>query len=454
MRRFCALLGFFIVINCNSVSYSQGLSAGFFSGINISDIHGNSYSGKWKFKPGPVQGVFIDFNPGRYFGFSTGMNYSTNYYEHKAYSEYYYPLEFTFSSSSFAPIYYTQDEVMDFSFITIPAQLKFIIPSKLALTISPGIFWSIVQDYNVTRHFMYEPAKGDFGFIYSAGLSYPITRDFDILLRVRYMIGRKDFYESVNYRHGSFDLNLGVSFSGIFEKTGETTELKVDTDTVKSRLTLVYFAGTNLSWNSYDKGGNYSYSAGPSAGFRIDIPIGTKTEFRTGLSFEQTGYTFNDSSDVFYGYNIVDDAQYLVDARTTIDYIEIPASLKFNIGRKNRLFINTGPYLAVKLNARTTGEAFSEVNSSSTFRIVKHVIYDDIERLIRDNDTGWAFGTGLTIPLFGKCNAEVGLQYKTGFRDIFDAASFSGSNLYDNKITVIRNRSLSVHLGFKVPVSK
>jgi hypothetical protein len=343
---------------------------------------------------------------------------------------------------------------MDFSFITIPAQLKFIIPSKPALTISPGIFWSIVQDYNVTRNFMYEPAKGDFGFIYSAGLSYPITRDFDILLRVRYMIGRKDFYESVNYRHGSFDLNLGVSFSGIFEKTGETTELKVDTDTVKSRLTLVYFAGTNLSWNSYDKGGNYSYSAGPSAGFRLDIPVGRNTEFRTGLSFERTGYALRDSSDIFYGYNIEDGAEYMVDTKTTIDYIEIPALLKFNIGRSNTFYISTGPYLAIKLNARTTGEAFSNEEGSSMYRHVRTIVYDDLERLIKDNDTGWAFGAGIAIPVFRKYHAEVGLQYKTGFRDIFDATSFSGSNLYDNKITVIRNRSLSVHLGFKVPVSK
>src|SRR4030042_1414396 len=314
MRRLCALICFFIVISCNSVSFCQGFSAGFFSGVNISDIHGNSYFGKWKFKPGPVQGIFIDFNPGKILGFSTGMNYSTNYYEHKSYIENIYPaVEFTFSSSSFIPIYYSPVEVMDFSFITIPAQLKFTIPSKPALTLSPGIFWSFVQDYNVNNNFRYEPSKSDFGFIYSAGLSYPVSRDLDILLRVRYLIGRKDFYESVNYRHGSFDLNLGVSFSGFFEKTGESPDIKVETDTADGRLNLVYFAGTALSWNSHGReGGNYSSSLGPSAGFRINIPISKKTEFRTGISFEQTGYTLNDSSDVFYGYNIVDEAKYLV----------------------------------------------------------------------------------------------------------------------------------------------
>jgi len=451
-----------LLIIWNSEGFSQKFSAGIFSGLNISDIHGNSYNGKWIFKPGPVQGIFFDYNPVRYIGFSTGINYSTNYYEHKEYVEPVYPnIEFTTSSSiylpdswpSFFPSYY-QDEVMDFSLVTIPVQLKLTIPSKPALTLSPGVFWSIRTDYNVARPFMYEPAKGDFGFIYSAGLTYPITGDLDLLLRVRYLIGRKDFYESVSYRHGSFDFNLGVTFNGILPQKEKFIASGLENDTSYSRINLLYFAGANFSWNSQkDKGGSYSACPGFAGGFRIDIPIGKKTVFRTGVSFEQTGYALNDSSDVFYGYNIKDDAEYFVNTRTTIDYFEIPVSLKFNIGRKERFFLNTGPYLAVRLNARTTGDAVYEETGSSTYELIRKVIYDDIEKLTKDNDIGWIFGTGWTIPLSGKYGAEVGLRYKTGLRDVFDASVFSGSNLYDNRKIVIRNRSLSIYLGFKIPVS-
>jgi hypothetical protein len=345
---------------------------------------------------------------------------------------------------------------MDFSFITLPAQLKLTIPSKPSLNLSGGVFWSFVQDQNLNSNYYYsEFKKRDFGFIYSAGLSYPFSKDFDILLRVRYLTGRKDFFENRNYRHGSIDFNLGVSFTGFLDGLDDASGVSVTTDSSDSKLHLIYFGGTNLSWNSPGNSpGNYSVSFGPSAGFMLDIPVGKKTEFRTGLSFERTGFTLSDSSDVFYGYNIKDDAEYLLDTRTSIDYIEIPAQLKFNIGRSNTFYINTGPYLAVKLNARCTGEAISEEENNSTYRVVKTVVYDDIERLIKDNDTGWAFGTGITIPVFGKYHVEVGLQYKFGFRDVFDASSFSGTNQYEDMKTVIRNRTLSFHLGMKIPVRK
>ncbi len=454
MKQLYALICFFIVISCNSVSYSQGLSAGFFSGINISDIHGNSYSGKWKFKPGPVQGVFVDFNPSRIFGFSTGMNYSTIYYEHKFYT-YGELIYYGLSSSSFYPgTHYYPNEVMDFSFITIPAQLKLTIPSKPSLNLSTGVFWSFLQDQNLnSNYYYYEAQKRDFGFIYSAGLSYPFSKDFDILLRVRYLAGRKNFFENRNYRHGSIDFNLGVTFNGFLGGADDDSGLPVRTDSSQSKLHLIYFGGTDLSWNSPGNSpGNYSVSLGPSAGFRLDIPVGRKTEFRTGLSFEQTGYSLRDSSDIFYGYNIEDGAEYLVDTKTTIDYIEIPASLKINIGRSNTFYISTGPYLTIKLNARSTGEAFSNEENSSMYRRIRTVVYDDLERLIKDNDSGWSFGAGITIPVFTKYHAEFGSQYKLGFRDVFDATYFSGTNQYDNLKTVIRNRTLSFHIGLKIPV--
>lgn len=451
MKRLCALICVFVAITSNSATYAQELAAGFFSGINISDIHGNNYSGKWKFKPGPVQGIFFDYNPGRIIGFSTGMNYSTNYYEHKFYN--YQETVYPAFSSSFLPGPYIASESMDFSFITLPAQIKLTIPSKPALILSAGVFGSFLQDHNVNSFFYYgEVNKRDMGFIYSAGVSYPFSDDFDILLRARYLTGRKDLIEGYNYRHGSIDFNLGVSFNGFLEGL-DKSGISVRTDTSESKLRLVYFGGTDLSWNSSgSNSGNYSVSLGPSVGFRLDIPLGKKTEFRTGLSFERTGYSMSDSSDVFYGYNIEDDAEYLVDTKTSIDYIEIPALLKFNIGRLNTFFISTGPYLAIKLNARCTGEAFSDEENSSTYWVVKTTVYDDLEKLIKGNDTGWSFGTGITIPVFGKYNAEIGLQYKTGFRDVFDGSSISGTNQYDNMKVIIRNRAISLNLGLKIPV--
>ncbi len=82
MRKIESLVIFIILINCFTPVSSQKLTTGYYGGVNISDIHGNSTSGKWKFKPGPVQGLYLDYSFNRIFGFRTGINYSTLYYEH------------------------------------------------------------------------------------------------------------------------------------------------------------------------------------------------------------------------------------------------------------------------------------------------------------------------------------------------------------------------------------
>jgi opacity protein-like surface antigen len=454
MKQYNALALFILVISYNSVSYPQEISTGFFSGINISDIHGNNSGGKWKFKPGPVQGVSIDYSYNRVIGIQTGIDFSTLYYEYLTYynkssiyddypiSSYYLP----------PPVYYNEKEMMNFSFLTIPFQFKISIPSKPQLNISAGIFYSFLQDYNLKYYNSTEPTKNDFGYIYSTGLSYPVTENLKTFINARYLTGRKEFIENQNYRHGSMDFTFGLAYNGFLKN--QWNNQKPDTDIIHDKIYLTYKGGINFSWNLCKFHNKYSLNTGPSIGFSLNFRWGPKSSFQTGLSFERTGYSLRDSSDSYYRY-IGDGAMnYFDNTKVGIDYIVIPALINFYIGKSGRFFFNTGPYLGLKLNARCSGVAFSESRNGGSYSLTKIVVYDDLEGVIKDNDVGWLVGGGVSVPFSDKLIFDFGLQYRGGLKDVFDRSDETGSNIPESKGTIIRNGSLALQIGLRIPVLK
>jgi len=455
MKQLYALICFFIVISCNSVSYSQGLSAGFLSGINFSDIHGNYCSGKWKYKSGASESIFIDYSINKVIGFQTGVNIATLYYEHVQYNElprmYYLSPS---SSSYYIPdlIYFRTSEKMDFTVLTIPAQVKLSIPSRPSVNLTAGIFYSFITDYSLNYVYSDEPSKRDFGWLFSTGLSYPLNDNMDALFDIRYMTGRRRFIEQAGYKHGSVDLRFGVAFKGFLSKNSDSDQTGKN-DTVSSRISLTYKGGINISRNYFgDNSGSYSFYTGLSAGFSVNIKLAERTFFQTGLSFENTGYSLKDSSDSFHRYHSGLEPVYYVNTKIGTDYINIPAQLCILVGKPGNMYISTGPYLAIKLNARCTGEAIMESKDQGSYSLRKIVVYDDLNGLIRNNDIGWIFGGGITIPVFEKYSLDLGLQYRTGFRDIFNESFYSGMTPYKRGETIIRNRMLSFHFGVRTPV--
>jgi hypothetical protein len=133
----------------------------------------------------------------------------------------------------------------------------------------------------------------------------------------------------------------------------------------------------------------------------------------------------------------------------TIDYIEIPAQFRFYIGRSRQVYFSTGPWLAFKLNARSAGTQLWVENYSQSYRLLKTTVYDDITRLLDGTDTGWTFSTGIEIPVGHNRCIDLGVEYKHGFNDVYKG--FNTSPAYSISLPEIRNRSLSVHLGFIIP---
>jgi opacity protein-like surface antigen len=449
MKKVC-ILTFSALIFCFNISKGQRLTTGFFSGINLSDIHGNYFTGKWVFKPGPVQGFFADYSFLKSMGFKTGVEYSTLYYKHKVatlyppiYYDYSSSMYYSYSSSSrysdLAP-YYSGDQ-MDLSYLTIPMQLRLTIPSKPDLNLSAGIYYAFLTAQNPEHGATF---KSDFGYMFSAGVAYPFSDDFSGLLNARYNTGKKELTPS--YKNGSFDFTIGVAFNGFLKGNG--SKIITPDDTSSSRLRLEYFTGVNINQIDDEKSST-GKSYGFSAGLKIDLSLSDIVAFRTGLSFEQKGYSFKDSSDYTFATIIERDARYKTDTRVTIDYIEIPAQFRFYLGRSRQVYFSTGPWLAFKLNARSAGTQLRVENLSQSYRLLKTTVYDDITGILEGTDTGWTFSTGIEIPVGHNRCIDLGVEYKHGFSDVYKG--FNTPSATTITVPEIRNRSLSLHLGFVIP---
>lgn len=424
---------------------SQRLSAGIRTGVNFSDIHGNGYSTLWKTKPGPQQGLFIDYSLTKVLGLTCGLDFSTVYYENYPYN---YPIFIDLQDIFMPPYYYRQ--MMNFSLMNIPVQLRLTILSKPSFNLSAGMYYSIMLD-NSNGENDQDISKNDYGYIYSAGLSYPLTKSVDADINLGYTTGRKPFLDYSTYKHGTSELTLGLAYN--FRSNSASNKPSTGGDTVNDRISLIYSGGVNVSGNSGNiSNSKYSLYAGPSLGFLVSLWMSDEVSFRTGVSFERNGYSMRDSSDVYYRYIVIDDAYYYADTRVSSDYLVIPALLNFNIGSSDMFYFNTGPYLGVRLNARCRGTAIHKIATDGFYQVTETKVNDDLDGLIKDNEFGWEFGAGVSLPLKGRYRLDIGLQFRQGLTGTFDSSSLTVPFKPQANDIVIRNRSLALEFGLIVPV--
>ena len=458
MKNYKTIVFAIFIICSQSVIHSQNITTGICSGMNFSDIHGQDIGGKWESKLGPVQGLSLGYSFSRSIGIQTGINFSTVYYQHK--STYYpaviYPLEFY----DINPIYYYQaDEKMNFSFLRVPLLLTISIPSAVQFNLKAGLFFSFAMDHSLNPGYYYTSTpdnvkKKDFGYMFSSGVSYPLNENTKVAFNVSYLTGRIQFIENSSFRHGSSEFTIGIDYD-FLKKTNKNSNSKTAVDSSSSKVTITYTGGLNYSWNSNEAGlEKYSYSIGPSLGFSINFPVTKGIAFISGVSFERKGYSMKDSSILFYRYIKSGTPKYYVNSKVQIDYAVIPFLLSIQMGNSQRVFFNTGPWLGLKLNARNVGVAYNESRSESNFAIRKTVIYDDIEKLIKDDDIGWIFGGGVSLPVFHNYNVVMSLQYSSGFKNVFNKDLLTNPQSTSAGDFEIRNRTISFLIGLTIPPSR
>jgi hypothetical protein len=439
------LLCFAIIFQ--SVGWSQGITAGISSGMNLSDIRGQDIGGKWCHKPGPVQGLFLGYSFNKILGIQTGIDLTTIYYDHKVpYRSY---LIFDDFRDIAYPYYYQADEMMDFRFLQVPLLLTLSFPSVIHFELRAGLFYSHILNYNAGNYSWTGSdilRKNDFGFIYSSGVSFPLNDKFKAILNAGYQTGKKKFLKDFEYRHGSTEFTMGIAYTG-FLKNKKSSTLKSESDSASKIYPVMFIGGMNYSWNRGSKG--YSGILEPMFGFSFKFPLGKGTFFQTGFSFERKGYSLKDSSSSFYRYKSEKNQMYDVDTKVQTDYAIIPALLSFSIGKSDLFFLNTGPWLGLRLNSRTVGVAYNDYQSGTNYQLIKTEVYDDIGKLIKSYDIGWIIAGGASVPIFKNYKVDMSLQYSKSFINVFDNPGLH--SITDDFL--IRNGTISFLLGFNIPSS-
>jgi hypothetical protein len=447
-----------LLFGIQKVLLSQGFSAEIYSGTNFSNIHGQTFGGKWKSKPGTSAGLNINYSLSKVAGFQTGMNFSTVYYEHVT-QQFYYPwYPAYYDISNYTPMdiiapYYPVNSNTNFSLIRVPLLFTVSVPTTLQFTMRAGIYYSFMTGHNVNTYSYYyygqenKVEKHDFGYIFSSGLSYPLSDKFSASFNASIITGRKPFIENYPYKHGSSEFTLGLQYMGFLKKS----ESHGSSDSSK-RVIVTLLGGIDYSWNGGNEpNGDYNGTTGPYLGFSLKFPLGHKAFFQTGFAFERKGFSMKDSSNVFYRITDRPGIRYYADTKVQVDYAIIPALFTFSLGEKDHVFISTGPWLGMKLNARNVGTAYNDQRSTVSYQLVKTKVYDDIEEYVAKTDAGWIFAIGGNIPVL-KNELEISLQYSGGFKDVF-----TGTNDLESPADpglILKNRTVSLVLGIRLPYSK
>jgi hypothetical protein len=424
--------------------------------VNFSDVHGQDFGGKWKSKPGPVQGFNLGWSLNKSLGIQTGINFSTVYYEHVATSNkwLYYPVDFNIIGPD---NYYQGVGKMDFTFLRVPLLFTVQVPSVIQFNMKAGLIFSFLKDHSLSNDYYYSTPgiakKTDFGYMFSSGIAYPLSNKIKANFNVSYLTGRKHLLESSNLRQGSSEYVLGIDYE-FLKKNKKDINPGFATDSTSGKVTVTYWGGVNISWNGLDSDrAKYSTIAGPSLGFSVNFQVEPGLSFISGVSFERKGYSMKDSSASFLKYVNKGTPLYYVDSKIQMDYAVIPLLMSLSFGKSHMFFFNTGPWLGFKLNARNVGVAYNESRSESYYTVSKTVIYDDLERYIKDNDIGWIFGTGISVPFLNRYKVDLALRYSTGFNNVFNktiVAEQQGSSIADH---VIMNRTISFLIGITIPPS-
>ncbi|BBE17360.1 hypothetical protein AQPE_1510 [Aquipluma nitroreducens] len=457
-----------ILVSITATSFAQKLSFGEYTGINFSNLHGNLTTNKWVSKPGSSAGFFVEYNLGKLFSVQSEIGFISQYYEMKSYNQQnYYPVAYPMDymlygySNSWYPVY--EPSKWDFSFLRVPLLVKYKTPTRLQLAIGGGLYYSILLNDDLTNaerdaaekedRRIYPPTH-DWGYLFAADLSYPITNDIRLFVSSRLATGQKVFIESLKGKNGSSELGFGIKYTPKSKKEGFQ---KVETNIPDSSKTKCYIrpvAGILLGWNSSStKPGNYSTNIGSTTGLAFDYRLNNTVLLQTGILFERKGYALADSS--LYYHRFASDSKYKrnsIDSKIDLDYLTIPLNIKFSFGNPFTFYFDFGVYTGFKVNALCHGTAIRKYISSSSYTIEKININDAVEGYYKDVDFGYQTGLGFQFPFRKNLKFDLGIVYSGSFSPIIKDPE-ENTTPYANDDRSIKNGTIALQFGLQIPIT-
>jgi hypothetical protein len=244
------LLSIFVLLSLFlSGIYAQRLTTGILSGSNFSNIRGDNESGEWKSKMGSVTGIWFNYAFNPILSIGTEFNYTSLYYQHIDYQPYYGGI---YTDMIIAPVLIGSQN-WDFNFFRFPLYLKLSTPTKLRFELTGGIYYSLLQLPQPANYGENAYPTSEFGTIFSAGFSYPITDKIEVFARGRYTTGFKEYISQNKGKNSSSELIFGIGYSGLFDKMKSKYSKYTLNDSSDCRFSIKYRAGVNMSWIEADK---------------------------------------------------------------------------------------------------------------------------------------------------------------------------------------------------------
>lgn len=457
-----------LVVKSTIVS-AQKFSFGEYSGVNFSNIHGNLLENKWIPKVGPNAGLFVEYSLNKSFSLQSEVGYISQYYEMKTYNNqyagpiYYNDLTHNYTLNSIYYPYYYQNKY-DFSFLRFPLFIKYKTPTRLQLSLGAGMFYSVLLNDDVTKaekdaaekedRRIYPPTH-DWGYLFSADLSYPITNEIRFFATGRISTGQKVFIESVKGENGSSELGFGLKYTPKSRKENINDYIKTSSDSSFIRCYIRPVVGLLVGWNSSSKeSGNYSSKTGSSAGVAFEYRLDKTLSLQSGVLFERKGYALSDSS--LYYHRVATDNRYIkkkVDSKTELDYVTIPLDLKLSFGDPFIFYFDVGLYTGFKVNALCHGTAIESSSSSYGYTLQKININDAVEGYYHDVDFGYLAGLGFQFPFRKNLKFDLGITYSESFSPIINKTD-ENSGGYSNDDVSIKNGSVALQFGIQIPISR
>jgi hypothetical protein len=448
-------------------SLSQKLSIGFQTGTCFANSHGDFTYDSWKGKPGPVSNFFINYSLTRHFSLQTELDYTNQYYIYNTYgsnnNSYAGPMP-----SSIAAFDQIASSQWDLDFYRIPLFFTFSEGTNLKMSISAGGYISILAnhdgvlpqypaiiDFSNSYYPNYynnpNPPKFDHGLCYALSISYPISYHFRAYLNGRYFIGKTRYIDYYNLHLSAEEWAVGLSYSGFSKKDRPISSLESTEDTSIHRLHIQAKAGYSISRNVGDNNHrSYFQKSSMSGGISMSYLLNKTFSLNIDGLYRRMGYFMKDSSAQFFRYVPSAYSMYKVNTKIDIDYFQIPILIKFNLGGPLSVYLNTGPYISMLLNARVTGTAYSTASSAYGYSSVKIQVYDNMEGYLHPTDRGWIYGGGMKIPLFNKYALDIELRYEKSNRNVFNSSMVSDQP-NTNSDKTLYNESFSVLLGMLIP---
>lgn len=455
-----------LIVTFSGSSLAQKFSVGEYYGINFSNLHGKLISDKWESKPGTSAGIVFEYDLFRTLALQSEVSYLKLYYERKSYQPDYpivLPWE-AYLSSGYIYYPYTQSANWDFSFLRIPLILKYKTPTRLQFELGGGAYYAFLMNDEFTKaerekakennQTLYPPTF-DWGYLFTSGLSYPLTDQVRLFLSARYTTGRKVFIEDYKAKNGSGELLFGFKYEPFFNRR-RIREIPSfpDRDSLESRVYIKPLAGMIRSWNSAKKqSGNYSANNGISTGVILGYHLNRTVSLQSGVLFERKGYTMQDSSIYFHRYATANtNPEYWVDSDIALDYLSVPVKINLAFGEPFTVYANMGIYSAFMVNALCRGTAITQSNSPTYFEISKTNINNSMDGLFKSVDYGLTAGMGFQFPVLKTLKLDAGISYSQGFTNVLKAPEYPDDHLIRNDLSV-RNRQVSIQVGLQVPIS-